>query len=112
MLRNYFKAAWKATWKHKQVSIINIIGLSVGMTAAVFMLLWAQNEVSYDSYHPNADNIYRVTNTLQISKDDKWKWENSPMPLATAMQKDIPEIEKTAMLSPAVYNPVTFNMNN
>lgn len=111
-MKNYFKAAWKATWKYKQVSVINIVGLSVGMTAAVFMLLWVQNEISYDAYHPNANNIYRITNTLQVSKDDKWKWEKSPMPLAAAAQKDIPEIEKTAMLSPAVYNPVTFTINN
>lgn len=112
MMKNYFKAAWKATWKYKQVSVINIIGLSVGMTAAVFMLLWVQNETTYDAYHPNADNIYRITNTIQVSKDDKWKWEKSPMPLADAAQKAIPEIEKTAILSPAVYNPITFNINN
>ena len=112
MMKNYFKAAWKAIWKYKQVSVINIVGLSVGMTAAVFMLLWVQNEISYDAYHPNADNIYRITNTIQVSKDDKWKWEKSPMPLAAAAQKDVPEIEKTTMLSPAVYNPVTFNINN
>lgn len=111
-MKNYFKAAWKATWKYKQVSVINIVGLSVGITAAVFMLLWVQNEISFDAYHPNADNIYRITNTIQVSKDDKWKWEKSPMPLAAAMQNGIPEIEKTAMLSPAVYNPVTFNINN
>jgi len=112
MMKNYFKAAWKATWKYKQVSVINIIGLSVGITAAVFMLLWVQNEISYDAYHPNADNIYRITNTIQVSKDDKWKWETSPMPLGAAVQNGVPEIEKSTMLSPAVYNPVTFNINN
>jgi putative ABC transport system permease protein len=112
MLKNYFKSAWKAIWKSKQVSIINITGLSVGITAAVFILLWVQNEVSYDNYHPGAENIYRITNTLEVSKNEKWVWETSPLLLAGAAQKDIPEIEQTAMLSPAVWNPIAFTVNN
>ena len=61
MLKNYFKSAWRSLWKNKSTSGINIIGLSVGMTAAVLILLWVRNEMSFDGYHPDADKIFRLT---------------------------------------------------
>ncbi|MGH2565948.1 MAG: ABC transporter permease, partial [Ginsengibacter sp.] len=63
MFRNYFKTAWRNLWKNKITSAINIIGLSVGMTASVLILLWVQNELSFDNYHPDENNIYRLTTT-------------------------------------------------
>lgn len=112
MFKNYFKSAFRATWKNRGVSIINVIGLSVGMTAAVFILLWVQNEMSYDNYHPDADNIYRITNTLQVSKTETWKWDNSPAQLAGIAKKEIPGVEENGSISPMVYNPFVFNIKN
>ena len=61
MFKNYFKIAWRSLLKNKTVSIINITGLSVGMAAAILILLWVQNEFSYDTYYPNGNKIYRIT---------------------------------------------------
>src|SRR5438309_1564307 len=93
MFRNYFKTAWRSIWKNKATSAINIFGLSVGMTAAVFIFLWAQNELSFDNYQNDADHIYRLTTNL---KANGWIWETSPLLLANAIQKESPDVEKTA----------------
>ncbi len=61
MLKNYLKIALRNLWKFKQVTFINIFGLAVGMAACILMLLWVQDELSYDRYHENADRIYRIS---------------------------------------------------
>ena len=61
MFKNYFKTAWRAIWKNKITAIINIAGLSVGMTAAILIFVWVQNEMNFDNYHKDADKIYRLT---------------------------------------------------
>jgi ABC-type antimicrobial peptide transport system permease subunit len=112
MIKTYMKPAWRAIWKNRGVSSINIVGLSVGMTAAVLILFWVQNEFSFDSYHPHARSIYRLTDTLQVSKDEKWIWETSPLRLAGLLEKNIPEVEATAMLYPSEWSPITFKYKN
>jgi len=82
------------------------------MTATVFIFLWVQNEVTVDNYHPNKENIYRVTNAIAVSKTETWVWEHSPLPLADAAARVIPEIEKTAMVKVNSYGGINFTINN
>jgi len=107
MITNYFKTAWRSLWKNKVTSAINITGLSVGMTAAVLIFLWVQNEMSFDNYHKDADLIYRATTNL---KENNWIWETSPLLLADAVKKEVPEIENTARLYDG--NWPVFNISN
>ena len=58
MFRNYFKIAFRNIVRHKAFAAINIAGLSIGMACSIFILLWVQNELSYDKFHKNADHIY------------------------------------------------------
>ena len=60
MLRNYFKVAFRKLWSQKAFSFINIIGLSVGMTACFLIYLYVSFELSYDQFHTKADRIYRL----------------------------------------------------
>jgi putative ABC transport system permease protein len=60
MLRNYFKIAFRNIVRHKTFATINIAGLAIGMACSIFILLWVQNELSYDKFHKNADHIYRL----------------------------------------------------
>ena len=60
MFRNYFKIAFRNIVRHKAFATINIAGLSIGMACSIFILLWVQNELSYDKFHKNADYIYRL----------------------------------------------------
>ena len=64
MLRNYFKIAWRNIVRHKAFSAINIAGLAIGMMCSILILLWVQNEKSYDRFHENVNNIYRVTASI------------------------------------------------
>jgi hypothetical protein len=61
MIKNYFKIAFRNIIRHKAFAAINIAGLAIGMTCSIFILLWVQNELSYDRFHKNADEIYRIT---------------------------------------------------
>ena len=60
MIRNYFKTALRNLVKSKGYSLINIVGLSIGLTAAILILLYVKDEVSYDRFHNKSPNIYRV----------------------------------------------------
>lgn len=66
MIKNYLKIALRHVKRHKGYSFINIAGLAVGMTCCILILLWVQDELSYDKYHEKADCIYRITYAEQI----------------------------------------------
>ncbi|MEO0332288.1 MAG: ABC transporter permease, partial [Bacteroidota bacterium] len=61
MIRNYLKIALRNLARYKQMTLINILGLAVGMTACILILLFVQYELSYDRYHEKADRIYRIS---------------------------------------------------
>ncbi|MFC1492697.1 ABC transporter permease, partial [candidate division KSB1 bacterium] len=61
MFKNYLKIAFRNLIKQKGFSFINIAGLAVGMACCIFILLWVQDELSYDRFHENADVLFRVT---------------------------------------------------
>jgi putative ABC transport system permease protein len=60
MLTNYFKIAWRNLMKNKTFSFINIFGLTIGLTSFLLIALYIFDEFTFDSFHKNADNIYRV----------------------------------------------------
>jgi len=107
MLKNYFRIALRNLWKNRSVNWINITGLAAGMTSAVLIFLWVQNEMTYDSYHPQADRIYRTTAHLTRTN---MTWASSPLPLGNALTESVPEIEQTTSIVFA-YN-VIFSVNN
>jgi len=61
MLSNFLKVAWRNMMRSKVFSLINVLGLAVGMAACILILLFVRDEMSYDGYHDNSDNIYRVS---------------------------------------------------
>lgn len=110
MIRNYLKMALRALKKNYTVSLINIFGLSVGMTAAVFIMLWVKNEISYDSFHPQAERIYRITDTIRINKSENWIWSNSPYSLLGAARATVPGIEE-GVQARTVYQPLVLDID-
>lgn len=92
MFKNYLKVAFRNLWKNKGFSFINIAGLAIGMASAILILLWMQNEVSYDDFHEKKDRIYEVWNRAVFS-GALHCWPTTPKVLAAAMQKDLPEVE-------------------
>jgi len=90
MFKNYFKVALRNVIRHKAFSFINIIGLTVGLVCTILILLWVQNETSYDRFHTNADQIYRVMS--YGTKYFKEGIDGTPLPLAPAVKEEIPGI--------------------
>lgn len=91
MLRNYIKIALRNLFGSRLFTSLNIIGLSGGMVAAVFILLWVQNESSFDTYHKKSKQIKRILTHYQVSKQETWHWSSTPLLLANEI-KLLPEI--------------------
>jgi putative ABC transport system permease protein len=94
MLKNYLKVAFRNLWKNKGFSFINITGLAIGMASAILILLWMQNEISFDDFHAKRDRIYECWNRAVFS-GEMHCWNTTPRVLASAMQRDFPEVEHT-----------------
>src|SRR5579862_1890452 len=95
MIKNFFLSTWRTLTRYKSVSLLNIFGLSAGMTAAVLIFLWVQNELSYDNFHPDVGRIYRITSYISSAK---WTWESTPYPLAWRVRSEIPEVESVTRI--------------
>lgn len=94
MFKNYLKIAWRNITRHKAYSALNISGLSIGMACSILILLWVQNELSYDRFHVNAGGIYRIT-----CNAGDFKAAVSPAGMAAGLQAEIPEIKAAVRLS-------------
>ena len=110
MLSNNLKIAWRNLVRQKLYSLINLSGLALGLAASVLILLWVQNELSFDSYHRKADTTYRVTNTLNVS-EEPWVWANSPLVLGDLAQRQIPGVERITRFKKP-WQPVNFRVHN
>jgi putative ABC transport system permease protein len=60
MLKNYFKIAWRNLFRHKAFAGSNLLGLTIGMTCSILIFLWVHDELSFDKFHSNYDNIYQI----------------------------------------------------
>jgi putative ABC transport system permease protein len=95
MVKSYLVVALRNLQKNKAFSFLNISGLAIGMASAVLILLWVQNEISYDRFHKNKDSIYEAWNRGQM--DDKIQcWESTPQILGPTLKKDYPEVDMLA----------------
>ena len=81
-------------WRNKRLALINITGLAIGMAAAILILLWIQDELSYDGFHVNKNRIYEVWNRVPMEGKIQ-TWNTVPEPLAGVLEKDLPETERT-----------------
>lgn len=92
MLRNYFKIAWRNLIKNKGFTVINIIGLSLGIGCFLMISMFVIDELSYDRYHENADCIYRINSDL-IFGGTEMSMAASADPMGEALKNDYPEVE-------------------
>ncbi|MDX1672745.1 MAG: hypothetical protein R3211_10420, partial [Balneolaceae bacterium] len=71
MLGNFFKTAYRNLSRKKGYSLINLLGLALGLASCLLILLYVQHELSYDRFHPNADRIYRVGYEVSLGSGSK-----------------------------------------
>ena len=99
MIRNLFKVAYRNFLRNKGFSVINITGLAIGMAAAILILLWIQDEYSYDGFHKNKDRIYEVWNRVPMEGGIS-TWNSVSALTARVLEKDLPEVERTVRVHP------------
>jgi len=98
MLKNYLKIALRNLLRNKAFSAINIAGLAIGMASAILILLWIQNEISYDQFHEKKDRIYEAWNRAHFSGKLQC-WNTTPKVLARTLERDIPEVEQATRVN-------------
>ena len=99
MLKNYFKVAFRNLWRHRVYSLINILGLTVGMTACFLIFLYVRFELSYDSMHSKAGRIYRIICDIktptETMKTGGPSWAVGPH----LMGGDFPQVEASVRIT-------------
>jgi ABC-type antimicrobial peptide transport system permease subunit len=91
MIKNYFKTAWRNLWKNKPFSVINIMGLALGLTCSLLIMLWVNDEYKVDAFHKNGSQLYSIVERAyrdgQVSA-----FRGGPGILADEMKKVLPEV--------------------
>ena len=105
MLNNHLKIAFRQIKKQKFYSAVNILGLAIGVTCCLLITLFIRDELSYDTQHPNAENLYRVIRDIN-SPDGAARVTVTPPRLAKAMIEEIPEVTNVVRLRNAGSNLV------
>lgn len=96
MIKNYLKTARRSLWKNKFYSIINISGLAIGLAAGIMLLLWVQNELSYDRFNKNYQQIYNLSSHFTSNGEER-TWTRVPGPLAV-YAKSFSQVKSTVRI--------------
>ncbi len=98
MVRNYLISAFRNLLKTRQFSLINILGLSIGMTACLMILHYVSFERSYDKFHENSDRIYRLRYERYSEDGESVRFASSCPPAGLRIRKLLPEVEYVARI--------------
>jgi putative ABC transport system permease protein len=101
MIKNYFKIALRNIKRNYTYSILNIIGMAIGMAAAILILLWVQDEWSYDRHFKNANELFRVIENQNLSAGGSSLMVPVPGALARLLKEEYPEIIRAVKLCPS-----------
>src|SRR3954468_19511467 len=111
MIRNLLLTAFRNFIKDKWYSILNVLGLTLGVTFSLFLIFYVADELGYDRYQKNAARIFRI-NTYIHEKDKNTDWTLSQLPLGPQVKKDYPEVQEMARLFSRERTLFKFGENN
>ncbi len=94
MFKNLLLVALRNFKRDKWYSLLNILGLTIGITFGLFLIFYVKDELSYDRYHKNADRIFRINSIIKEADRDTMRWAIAPFPMGPALAKDYPEVEE------------------
>ncbi len=98
MIKNYLKVALRNIMRHRGYSFINISGLAIGMACCILILFWIQDELSFDRFHENSREIYRVTQDINFA-DHSTSWAITQGPLGPSLEAEFPEITDSVRIT-------------
>jgi putative ABC transport system permease protein len=104
MIRNYIITTLRSFWKNRSHAIINILGLSLGITCSILIFLILRFELSYDSYHPNRDAIYRIV--TEYHGNETGHGSGMTYPLPPTLRNDFPDPEYVVLVDANMSDPV------
>lgn len=102
MFKNYFKTAWRNLMKHKFYSFINIAGLTVGLTVGILILLWVQDEYSFDRFHKNTSNIIKLENMVGTNAS-RQLWTVTTAPIGVMAKQQIAGVKDAVRITENYY---------
>jgi ABC-type antimicrobial peptide transport system permease subunit len=102
MIQNYIVITLRSLWKNRSHTIINILGLSLGITCSILIFLIIRFELSYDNYHPNGDRIYRIVTKYKVGGNTA----GITYPLPVALRQDFPDPEHVIIVDSNLNGPV------
>jgi len=97
MGNNFIRVAWRRLTRNKVFSLINILGLSVGLSCCMLIAIYIWHENSYDTYHPHINRLYQV-GTIDITHGKETRFYGCPAPLAGLIRQTFPQVEATARI--------------
>lgn len=98
MIKNYFKIAWRNLFRNKAFSITNLLGLVIGITSTMLIMFWVQDELTYDKFHKNYDNIYQVIANRDF-KNQVFTDRNMVFPMSKALETGYPQIKNAVVMT-------------
>ncbi len=99
MLTSYFKTILRNIKRYKGYTFINIFGLSIGLASAIFIFLWVADEISYDKFHTDSENIYKVLINQRYPDGRMETYGATPALLKESLEAEIPEVRAITQLS-------------
>ncbi len=109
MIRNYLKTAWRNLWKNKTFSLINVLGLALGLTCSLLIMLWVNDEYKVDAFHKNGSQLYSVIER-QYRDGQVSAFHGGPGIMADEMKRVLPEVQYATNYAWNELN--TFEANN
>ncbi len=94
MIKNLLLIAIRNFKKDKWFSLLNILGLTIGITFSLFLIFYITDELNYDRYNEKADRVFRIISYIH-EKDKNTNWAITQAPLAATLKKDFPEVEES-----------------
>src|SRR5688572_12094305 len=109
MIENYLKIAFRNLWRNKIFSAIKILGLSIGLTVCMLIFLYTKDEITYDQFHANKGQLYRVIQTWQMGKNPSQTIGITNGIMGESFAKEIPEVQQYVRINGVA---VTVKKNN
>ena len=100
MLQNYLKITLRSLWRSKVHSLINILGLGLGVACCILIVLFVHDEWTFDRFHSKADRIYRVYAREDWGEKQQFFATLTPLPMGPALKENFPEVEKHVRINP------------
>src|SRR4030095_4603607 len=102
MIKNFFLVAYRNILKNKATSILNISGLAIGIVVCLVIGVWLQRELSFDDFHPDANKIFRISNTFQ-SERETLSQAGSGAAFGAHLTEQLPAVKATCRVFPQGY---------